>query len=143
MYYFFIGCWVRAELYSSLIVKFLSEKYPYLSFEAPKKHFAFGELRTKSNNARPGKDGVVGWGYHVAPIVRLNDEKLYVFDPALSDDAIPKEEWYALMTQKPSSFVSGFVTCDANTYREFNSCFKPKKNTDEETKCENENYMYL
>jgi len=137
------GCWIRAELYSSLILKFLNEEYPNHSFEAPKKHFAFGDLWTKSINAPPLMDEWVFWGWHVAPIVRLNDGNLYVLDPALRGNAIPKEEWYALMTQKPSSFVSGFVTCDADTYREFNSCFKPKKNTDEDTKCENENYMYL
>ena len=126
-----------------MILKFLNEEYPDHSFEAPKKHFAFGDLSTKSINAPPLADGWVDWRFHVAPIVRLNDGNLYVLDPALGGNAIPKEEWYALMTQKPSNFISGFVTCDTNTYREFNSCFKPKKNTDEATKCENEEYMYL
>ena len=132
MYYFFKGCWVRAELYSSLILRFLDEKYPNQSFDAPKKHFAFGNLWTKSINAAPGKDEWIYWNYHVAPIVRLNDGKLYVFDPALGGNAIPKEEWYSDMTLKQSSSISGFVTCEANTYSPLNSCFHPTKHTDDE-----------
>ena len=126
-----------------MILKFLNEKYPNHSFEAPKKHFAFGDLWTKSINTAPYLDGWVDWGWHVAPIVRLNDGNLYVFDPALGGNAIPKQEWYALMTQKASSHISGFVTCDANTYRLESSCFHPTRRTDEETKCENEMYLNL
>jgi len=137
------GCWIRAELYSTLILKFLDEKYPNQSFEAPKKHFAFGDLWTKSKNAAPGAEEWIGWNYHVAPIVRLNDGKLYVFDPALGGNALPKEEWYTVMTQKPSSNISGFVSCEANTYSPSSSCFHPMKHTDEEIKCDNEYYLNL
>ena len=99
-----------------MIIKFLNDRYPNKSFEPPKKHFAFGELRTKSINAAPENNGLVSWGWHVAPIIRLNDGNLYVLDPALGANALTKEEWYAKMTQTDNAHISGFVTCNANTY---------------------------
>ena len=124
-----------------MVLKFLNDTYPNKSFEPPKKHFAFGELRTKSINTAPEDKGLVSWVYHVAPIIRLNDGSLYVLDPALSANALAKEEWYAKMTQTDKAYISGFVTCKANTYMHYNSCFDPVKNTEEETKCENEHYL--
>ena len=89
----------------------------------------------KSTSASPEANGLVAWSYHVAPIVRLNDDKLYVLDPSLSADAVTKEEWYALMSGHEQANISGFVTCDTKTYVPSDSCFSPAKEAEEETNC--------
>ena len=119
----------------------MNDRYPNKSFEPPKKHFAFGELRTKSINTAIEQNGLVSWGYHVAPMIKLNDGNLYVLDPALDANALAKEEWYAKMTQTDDAYISGFVTCNANTYGLFSSCFDPVKKSEEEVKCQNEGYL--
>ena len=119
----------------------MNDRYPNKSFEPPKKHFAFGELRAKSINTAPEDNGLVQWDWHVAPIIRLNDGNLYVLDPALGANALTKEEWYDKMTQTDNAYISGFVTCNANTYNLHNSCFDPVKNAEEETNCENESFL--
>ena len=66
------GCYARA----SLGVRNLSQ----LSFPKPNKIFVFGNLRFKTKNS---PRGVVGWWYHVAPIVEVNGVK-FVLDPAIN-----------------------------------------------------------
>ena len=86
-------------------------------------------------------NGTVPWWFHVAPIVRLDDGKLYVLDPTLGADAVEKEEWYALMTRTKEANISGFVTCDTNTYHYYDECFDPSKNNDENTQCELQGFL--
>ena len=69
------------------------------------------------------------------------DIKLYVLDPALNADAIEKEEWYSLMTVTKEANISGFVTCDTDTYHYYDSCFNPSKNSDEEIQCELQGFL--
>ena len=122
-----LGCWIRAHLFSALIVKRLAEHHPEMLFPFPKKHYVFGSLVAKTSNA---VQGWVGWWYHVALIVKLNDGKLYVLDPALSPDPISKETWYELCTngQDISGRVArytGAVTCEHDTYNPGYDCFNP------------------
>ena len=135
------GCWLRAELYSDLMLQYLHQEYPEKRFEPPKKHFVFGDLRARSNSTDPRMNGIVYWWFHVALIVRLDDGKLYVLDPALNADAVEKEKWYSLMTVTKEASISGFVTCDTDTYHYFDSCFNPSKNSDEETQCELQGFL--
>ena len=113
---------MRAEVYSKRIVKRLKEIFPKKTFFLPKKHFVFGRLAAESNSTL---NGIVRWRYHVAPIVRLKDGKLYILDPALSADPIEKEKWYGLMLAQPESDITGYVTCEHATYHIWKSCFHP------------------
>ena len=61
----------------------------------------------------------------MAPIVRLNDGKLYILDPALSGDAIEKEKWHNLMSENPEAKITGYVTCEHGTYFQHSRCFEP------------------
>ena len=117
----------------------MTQKFPSKVFALPKKHFAFGNLDANSTSYYPGN--TVPWVWHVAPIVRLNDSKLYVLDPALSSDAVEKEEWYKLMMATPESEISGFVTCEPYTYLTTSSCFKPKQLPDENAHCDIQGYL--
>ena len=137
----FSGCWLRAEIYSDLIQQYLRQEYPEERFEPPKKHFVFGDLRANSNSTDPRMNGIVYWWFHVALIIRLDDGKLYVLDPALNADAVEKEKWYSLMTVTTEANISGFVTCNTDTYHYFDSCFNPSKNSDEETQCELQGFL--
>ena len=118
----------------------MKEKFPKKRFAAPKKHFAFGNLRAKSSS-KPG--GIVRWIWHVAPMVRLNNGKLYIMDPALNGDAVEKDVWYKLMLSEPDANITGFVTCDSETYKEFSSCFNAKKEDPALVQCEIEGYLDL
>ena len=132
---------MRAELYTDLILQYLHRKYPEKIFRPPKKHFVFGDLRANSTSADPRMNGFVFWWFHVAPIVRLNDGKLYVLDPILDANPVEKKEWYSLMTQTDEANISGFVTCDSNTYHYYDSCFNPSKNSDQDTQCELQGFL--
>ena len=118
---------MRAEVYSKRIVQRLKAIFPEKTFFLPKKHFAFGRLSAESNSTL---DGIVRWRYHVAPMVRLNDGKLYILDPALSADPIEKEKWYGLMKANTSipglkAKITGYITCESATYHAGSSCFQP------------------
>lgn len=65
------GCYVRATM--------TNRWFKSRGIETPKKVFAFGKLRTKTNNH---PRGVASWWYHVAPIVQVNGEK-FVLDPSI------------------------------------------------------------
>ena len=76
-------------------------------------------------------DGKVEWWYHAALIVRLNDGKLYILDPALDSNPIEKVTWYKLSTNGvKDAGLYGFVTCEHNTYAPSYDCFNPKLDFD-------------
>lgn len=80
------GCYVRAALMNRL--SYLGGK------KTPGKVFAFGNLRMKTANS---PRGVVGWWYHVAPIVQVGKTK-YVFDPAMEiSRPLTLDEWVQRM----------------------------------------------
>ena len=130
-----IGCAERAHLFSKSLVRLLQREThkgeQYVSekqFHLPFKHFAFGELIAQTPNAR--KNGQVRWRYHVAPIVKLNDDQFYILDPALSADPIAKDEWYGMIVTTPNQYkvksaTTGLVTCWPNTYTPIDECFDP------------------
>ena len=84
---------------------------------------------------------MVSWIYHVAPIIRLGDGKLYILDPSLSADPIPKEVWYEKMTAYPGARITGYVTCDANTYHPGRRCFNPNRVNDETLQMELQEFL--
>lgn len=80
------GCFVRAALFNRNAFR--------MFVPVPNKVFAFGNLRVKTVNAARG---VVGWWYHVAPIVQVGEEK-YVLDPSIDHDKpLPIKEWLSKM----------------------------------------------
>jgi hypothetical protein len=104
------GCWTRAALFNrNAFRKFIP---------IPNKVFAFGNLRVKTTNSRRG---VVGWWYHVAPIVQVGDEK-FVLDPSIEPKRpLTLEEWLGKMG-KPSRIK--VAICGSGTYSPGDSCDK-------------------
>ena len=108
------GCFARAALAVRNLVQW--------SIRAPKKVFAFGDLRVKSVNAL---DGEVTWWYHVAPLVETAGRK-YVLDPAIEPSGpIPLEDWLARMSDNPSSIEVS--VCESGAYTPSDDC---RKSTD-------------
>ena len=63
---------------------------------------------------------MVNWNHHVAPIVEIEENEIveqYILDPAVSPSPTKKRDWYALLTQTPSSKITGYVTCKGNAIR--------------------------
>lgn len=104
------GCYARA----AIAIKASFESY----YPVPHKVFAFGNLRVKTSNS---PRGVVGWWYHVAPIVEVHDIK-YVLDPAI-EPTRPLEltEWLSRMGKPAKMKVS---ICLSGTYSPGDNCEK-------------------
>lgn len=104
------GCFARAALFNRNAFQ--------MFIPIPKKVFAFGNLRVKTNNSRRG---VVGWWYHVAPIVQVGETK-YVLDPAIDHDRpLPLREWLARMGKPEKIKVA---ICNTGTYSPGSDCNK-------------------
>lgn len=104
------GCFARAALLNRNAFR----KY----IPIPKKIFAFGNLRVKTQNV---KRGAVGWWYHVAPIVKVGRTK-YVLDPAINPDKpLPVKEWLSKMGKPEKIKVA---ICDTGTYSPGDNCQK-------------------
>ena len=124
----FLGCYIRAYLYSELITKIAKEKFPEIEFESPRSHHVFGNLEYKSKLLLPDFDIPTtrvwrvfsyNWQWHVAPIVQIHDGEQYIqyiLDAAVSPSPTRKEDWYALITQGGQSQITGSVTCRANAF---------------------------
>lgn len=104
------GCFARAAMFNrNAFRKFIP---------IPKKVFAFGNLRVKTPNARRG---VVGWWYHVAPIVEVNGQK-FVLDPSIDyEKPLTLNEWLAKMGNPERMKVA---ICDSGTYSPGDDCRK-------------------
>ena len=117
-----LGCQHRAHLFSKYLTKHLKKKFPRKKFDLPKKHFIFGDLAYETDNVRRGN--VVSWGFHVVPILKLSaNENLYILDPSISPDPLTKSEYHYIFRGR----ISGYVTCDSNTYNIGDDCFAPGK----------------
>lgn len=104
------GCFARASLFNRIAFR--------LFIPIPNKVFAFGNLRVKTPNARRG---VVGWWYHVAPIVEVKGVK-YVLDPAIDHEKpLPLEEWLSRMGKPEKIKVA---ICNTGTYSPGDDCNK-------------------
>ncbi len=105
------GCFARAALAVRNLVQ--------MAVSAPKKVFAFGDLRVKSANAMGGE---VTWWYHVAPLVEIAGQK-YVLDPAINPAGPLKlEDWLAKMNEDPSSIEVS--VCESGAYTPGDDCAK-------------------
>ena len=80
------------------------------------------------------------WDMHVAPIIRLEDSELYILDPLLSHEPMKMDAVHADLgnpnnrKQHPTdgriiaSELTGFVTCEPETYDLLHDCFEPVNN---------------
>jgi hypothetical protein len=104
------GCFARAALANRLAF--------HMYIPVPDKVFAFGNLRVDTDNTRRG---VVGWWYHVAPIVQVSATK-YVLDPAIEHARpLPLPEWLDRMGD-PKKIKVAF--CGSGTYSPGDDCRK-------------------
>lgn len=104
------GCYARAAMVNRLAFR--------MYIPIPRKVFAFGNLRVKTKNA---KAGVVGWWYHVAPIVEVQGSK-YVLDPSIEPKhPLPLKDWLSRMGNPNKIKVS---ICETGTYTPGDSCTK-------------------
>lgn len=104
------GCFARAAI--------ANRNAFHMLYPVPDKVFAFGNLRVKTANS---PRGVVGWWYHVAPIVQVGGKK-FVLDPAI-DHGRPMEliEWLSAMGNPQKMKVS---ICKSGSYSPGDSCDK-------------------
>ena len=104
------GCFARASLANRNLFRWY---HP-----VPSKVFAFGNLRVKTKNS---PRGVVGWWYHVAPIVEVAGEK-YVLDPAIEPlKPLLLLEWLQRMGKPEKMKVA---ICASGTYTPGDNCAK-------------------
>ncbi|HXH29850.1 MAG TPA: protein-glutamine glutaminase family protein [Bacteriovoracaceae bacterium] len=102
------GCYSRASVANSNFFKWF--------LPVPNKVFAFGHLRVKTSNS---PRGVVGWWYHVAPIVEVDKVK-YVLDPSIEPARpLPLKEWLGRMGKPEKMKVS---ICASGTYSPRDNC---------------------
>ncbi len=67
------------------------------------KVFATGVFRIENSKA---KNGVITWGFHVAPFVLVDDGKVkkpWVIDPSLFYEPVPIERWLEKLTEHPAA----------------------------------------
>lgn len=104
------GCFARAALFNrASFRKFIP---------IPNKVFAFGNLRVKTPYSTRG---VVGWWYHVAPIVEVGNTH-YVLDPSIeATRPLTLKEWLERMGNPAKIKVS---ICGSGTYSPGDSCDK-------------------
>jgi hypothetical protein len=89
-----------------------------LYIPVPQKVFAFGNLLVRTKNA---PRGVVGWWYHVAPIVEVNKVK-YVLDPAIEPQRpLTLDEWLGRMGKPEKIKVA---ICHSGSYSPRDNCEK-------------------
>lgn len=104
------GCFARAALFNRNAFR--------MFIPIPNKIFAFGNLRVKTNNS---PRGVVGWWYHVAPMVQVGETR-YVLDPAIEPERpLSVEEWLTRMGNPARIKVA---ICGSGTYSPSDNCNK-------------------
>ena len=65
---------------------------------------------------------VVKWGFHVVPILKISgNENSYLLDPSISSNPLTKSEYHNMF----GNMISGYVTCESNTYNKGDDCFAP------------------
>jgi hypothetical protein len=105
------GCYARAGLLIQHAIDW--------NFIVPSKIFAFGNLAVNTSNS---PTGYVSWWYHVVPIIRTEDSKLWVLDPSIQPDApILVDDWISAMSKDKNSIEVS--ACSSFTYAPYNSCF--------------------
>ncbi len=79
------GCWARAHEMVRLIERYFDRKPE----QVVAKIWNFGTLIVKTDN---NPLCIVDWTYHVAPVVRV-DEELMVIDPSLFEQPVTVDDW--------------------------------------------------
>ena len=124
---FFSGCQQRAYLFAKYLTEYLKEMYPGKKFDPPKKHFIFGRLIFETENAENGRD--VEWQFHVTPAVKIRSLKpLLILDPSISPVPLTKQKYHQMF--RDQGILSGYVTCEADTYGWLDSCINPNNMDD-------------
>lgn len=121
------GCYARA----ALAVKNLFQE----DITVPDKIFVFGNLRLKTRNSLRG---YVTWWYHVAPIVKVEDE-YFVLDPSVhSSEPLPLKNWLSRIGNISKLKVA---ICSSGTYGPRSNC--GRKTDGKETAARNAQGKYL
>ncbi len=123
------GCWTRAALFN---------RHAFREFvPIPSKVFAFGNLRVKTPNSRRG---VVGWWYHVAPMVRVGSEQ-FVLDPSIEPTRpLPLNEWLGRMGKPERIRVA---VCGSGTYSPGDNCDKESDGVEARAERTQREYLVL
>lgn len=123
------GCWTRAALFNRNSFR--------LFIPIPNKIFAFGNLRVKTPNS---PRGVVGWWYHVAPIVQVADTK-YVLDPSIeAERPLTLLEWLSKMGNPKKIKVA---ICGSGTYSPGDNCMKETDGMEKRAEQTQKHYLQL
>lgn len=123
------GCFARASLFNRNAFR--------LFIPIPNKVFAFGNLRVKTPNS---SRGVVGWWYHVAPIVQVGAEK-YVLDPAIEPlHPLLLRDWIARMGNPKKIKVS---ICGSGSYSPGDNCNKETDGLESRAESTQKHYLAL
>ena len=79
-----------------------------------------------------GEGNTAEWSYHVVLAVKISnsdpatENPLLILDPALSSKPMTKENFHQKFQNiRDLSFITGFVTCDANTISINDMCLNP------------------
>lgn len=121
------GCYARAALAMKNIFQWF--------MPLPKKVFVFGNLRVKTQNS---SRGVVGWWYHVAPIVEVEGVK-FVLDPAIErSQPLKLVDWLSRMGRPEKMKVA---ICGSGSYFPGDNCDKESDGL--ELRAERDQQYYL
>ena len=142
LYFNIKDCWMRAYHFAKKITELVRAHYlavnPFKTFPDPYKHYMFGIFIRDVKKGTPGE--FLRWDMHVAPIIRLEDSELYILDPLLSEGPMKKGEVHAELgntankKEHPTdgrviaSELTGYVTCEPETYDILHDCFEPSNN---------------
>ena len=78
----------------------------------------------ETENAENGQD--VEWHNHVALALKISgSDDLLILDPGVSPRPITKAEYHQMFRNVRNGVLTGFVTCDANTFNVIDGCFDP------------------
>ena len=84
----------------------------------------------------------VNWNWHVAPIVKLRDNELYILDPLMGSKPLKKDDYHLMLsvgiinaqgTGGTQGTITGYVTCRPDTYDNNDDCFNPHRATSLQT----------
>lgn len=121
------GCFARA----SLAMKYFDR----WDLSLPNKIFVFGNLKVKTKNS---PNGVVGWWFHVAPIVDIDGIK-YVLDPSIEQRwPLTLKDWLMQMGKPENMKVA---ICSSGTYSPGDNC--DKKSDGRETRAVQDLQVFL
>ena len=94
----------------------------------------FGRMHYVTTNARNGIDVV--WENHVVPALRISENslssELYLLDPSISEIPLTKSAYHENFSKNLTHRITGYVTCESDTYHVNYDCFNPEKVSDDD-----------